>query len=65
MSIIESSNNGNTPFQKLLGHQEEITQLWTQLSDVLESDSALSKELKEELRRIKKNVSAKERLSVL
>lgn len=40
-------------------------QLWTQLSDVLESDSALSKELKEELRRIKKNVSAKERLSVL
>ena len=27
-------------------------QLWTQLSDVLESDSALSKELKEELRRM-------------
>ena len=38
MSIIESSNNGNTPFQKLLGHQEELMQSWTQLSDVLEND---------------------------
>ena len=62
MSIIESSNNGNTPFQKLLGHQEELMQSWTQLSDVLENDGALNKELK---RRVKKNVSAKERLSVL
>ncbi|WP_368916801.1 carboxymuconolactone decarboxylase family protein [Staphylococcus haemolyticus] len=52
MSIIESSNNGNTPFQKLLGHQEELMQSWTQLSDVLENDGALSKELKEELRRM-------------
>ena len=51
MSIIESSNNGNTPFQKLLGHQEELMQSWT-LSDVLENDGALSKELKEELRRM-------------
>ena len=61
MSIIESSNNGNTPFQKLLGHQEELMQSWTQLSDVLENDGALNK-IK---RRVKKNVSAKERLSVL
>ena len=52
MSIIESSNNGNTPFQKLLGHQEELMQSWTQLSDVLENDGALNKELKEELRRM-------------
>ena len=37
-------------------------QSWTQLSDVLENDGALNKELK---RRVKKNVSAKERLSVL
>ena len=31
---------------KLLGHQEELMQSWTQLSDVLENDGALNKELK-------------------
>ncbi|MEL3711637.1 carboxymuconolactone decarboxylase family protein [Staphylococcus borealis] len=52
MSIIPPSNNGQTPFQKLLGHQDKIMQSWSQLSDVLESDGTLSKTLKEEIRRM-------------
>ncbi|GGG94264.1 carboxymuconolactone decarboxylase family protein [Staphylococcus pragensis] len=52
MTIIQPSNNGSTPFQKLLGHQPELMTSWTQLSDLLENDGALSKELKEEIRRM-------------
>ncbi|MBI5973569.1 carboxymuconolactone decarboxylase family protein [Staphylococcus caledonicus] len=41
-----------TPFQRLLGHQQELMTSWTRLSDLLENDGALSKELKEEIRRM-------------
>lgn len=52
MAIINFSTNGKTPFQQLLGHNESILKSWNSLADGLENDGALSKELKEELRRI-------------
>ncbi|MCJ1655310.1 carboxymuconolactone decarboxylase family protein [Staphylococcus sp. NRL 16/872] len=52
MPIINYTKVGNTPFQKLLGHQPELMSSWTQLSDLLENDGTLSKELKEEIRRM-------------
>lgn len=52
MSIINYAKVGNTPFQKLLGHQPEIMTAWTQLSDMLENEGTLSKALKEEIRRM-------------
>ncbi|RQX47411.1 carboxymuconolactone decarboxylase family protein [Staphylococcus capitis] len=52
MVIMNFSKNGKTPFQKLLGHNKAISKSWNNLANVLENDGALSKELKEELRRI-------------
>ncbi|MGZ2417390.1 alkylhydroperoxidase family enzyme [Staphylococcus caledonicus] len=52
MTIIDYSTNDATPFQRLLGHQQELMMSWTRLSDLLENDGALSKELKEEIRRM-------------
>ncbi|SUM02451.1 Uncharacterised protein [Staphylococcus devriesei] len=52
MTIIDYSTNGATPFQRLLGHQQELMMSWTRLSDLLENGGALSKELKEEIRRM-------------
>ncbi|WP_018922902.1 carboxymuconolactone decarboxylase family protein [Salsuginibacillus kocurii] len=51
MARINESNNGNTPFQRLLGHHDEVMQGWTQLSHVLEAEGKLSVELKEQVRR--------------
>jgi len=52
MTIIQLSNNGKTPFQKLLGHNSEILKTWNNLSESLEREHSLSQELKEELRRM-------------
>ena len=52
MTIIQLSNNGKTPFQKLLGYNSEIMKNWNNLSESLERDQSLSKELKEEMRRM-------------
>ncbi|MCI2908899.1 carboxymuconolactone decarboxylase family protein [Staphylococcus hominis] len=52
MTIIQLSNNGKTPFQKLLGYNSEIMKNWNNLSESLERDHSLSKELKEEMRRM-------------
>lgn len=52
MPIINYTKIGKTPFQQLLGHQPELMSSWTQLSDLLENEGALSKELKEEIRRM-------------
>lgn len=52
MAIIEPSHLGDTPFQQLLGHHKDIMKTWSVLSDVLENNSALSAELKEEIRRM-------------
>ncbi|AVQ36390.1 alkylhydroperoxidase [Staphylococcus kloosii] len=52
MTIINYSKNGETPFQKLLGYNNEIMSQWTKLSEVLEKDGYLSQDLKEEMRRM-------------
>lgn len=49
MTLLEYSNIGNTPFEKLLGHNKNLLKYWNNLSDFLSSDGA---ELKEELRRL-------------
>lgn len=52
MTLLEYSNIGNTPFEKLLGHNKNLLKYWNNLSDFLSSDGTISKELKEELRRL-------------
>ncbi|GAQ18888.1 alkylhydroperoxidase [Oceanobacillus picturae] len=51
MARIKESSFGETPFQRLLGHNIEVMQGWTQLGNVLENDGLLSFELKEQVRR--------------
>ncbi|WP_342540738.1 carboxymuconolactone decarboxylase family protein [Heyndrickxia sp. FSL K6-6286] len=51
MARIGESTFGNTPFQRLLGHNEEVMEGWSYLGDVLEKDGFLSSELKEQVRR--------------
>lgn len=51
MARIKESNFGDTPFQRLLGHNIEVMQGWTQLGNVLEKEGLLSVELKEQVRR--------------
>lgn len=52
MAIVPLSPNGSTPFQKLLGHNNEILTYWMRLSESLENDNCLSQSLKEEIRRM-------------
>lgn len=51
MARIKQSNFGETPFQKLLGHNKEVMMSWSELGDVLEKDGLLSSKLKEQVRR--------------
>ncbi|MBU5211555.1 carboxymuconolactone decarboxylase family protein [Heyndrickxia oleronia] len=51
MARISESTLGNTPFQRLLGHNEKVMEGWSYLGDVLEKDGFLSSELKEQVRR--------------
>ncbi|MGP4066352.1 carboxymuconolactone decarboxylase family protein [Oceanobacillus sp. M65] len=51
MARIKESSFGETPFQRLLGHNIEVMQGWTQLGNVLEKEGFLSVELKEQVRR--------------
>lgn len=51
MARIEKSALGETPFQKLLGHNKEVMENWTALGEVLEGSLNLSSELKEQVRR--------------
>ena len=51
MARIKESNFGETPFQRLLGHNVEVAEGWSHLGDVLEKDGLLSYELKEQVRR--------------
>jgi len=48
---ISFSNHGETPFQKLLGHNTAILEKWNHLSNVLSGDSSLSADVKEQVRR--------------
>lgn len=51
MARINESVFGNTPFQKLLGHNKEVMEAWSHLGEVLEKDGLLSTQLKEQIRR--------------
>lgn len=51
MTVISKSNAGATPFQQLLGHNENMMRAWSSLGDLLEGDELLSSELKEQVRR--------------
>ncbi|PPA71015.1 carboxymuconolactone decarboxylase family protein [Jeotgalibacillus proteolyticus] len=51
MARINESEFGETPFQKLLGHNTEIMERWSRLGEVLEREGALSSSLKEQVRR--------------
>ncbi len=51
MARIAESNFGETPFQRLLGHNREVLEGWSQVGEVLEQDGRLSSELKEQVRR--------------
>lgn len=47
MALIQLSENGTTPFQKLLGYNKDIMLSWSNLSESLETDNQLSSDLKE------------------
>jgi alkylhydroperoxidase family enzyme len=51
MARIKESKIGETPFQKLLGHNKDVMYVWTQLGKLLEKDGQLSAYLKEQVRR--------------
>ncbi|MBN8209086.1 carboxymuconolactone decarboxylase family protein [Bacillus sp. NTK071] len=51
MTVINPSNIGDTPFQKLLGHNPKVMEAWSTLGNVLEVDDLLSSDLKEQVRR--------------
>ncbi|MCA0987462.1 carboxymuconolactone decarboxylase family protein [Guptibacillus algicola] len=51
MTIINKSNVGATPFQKLLGHNPDVMKAWSSLGDVIEGDGHLTSTLKEQVRR--------------
>lgn len=51
MTRISQSNFGDTPFQKLLGHNEKVMEAWSELGSILESNGLLPSKLKEQVRR--------------
>lgn len=51
MTLIHLHEKGKTPFQQLLGYNENIQLHWSQLGTTLEKDGYLSSTLKEEVRR--------------
>ncbi|MEJ1517750.1 carboxymuconolactone decarboxylase family protein [Bacillus cereus] len=51
MARIKQSNFGETPFQKLLGHNKEVVKSWSELGDIFEKNGLLSSKLKEQVRR--------------
>lgn len=51
MARIKESNFGDTPFQRLLGHNVEVMQGWSYLGDIFEKEGLLFPELKEQVRR--------------
>lgn len=51
MTRINFSKEGNTPFQKLLGHNKDIMLKWSDLENLLFSTNTFTSELKEQVRR--------------
>ncbi len=51
MARLAFSNVGNSPFQRLLGHNPNILKHWNELENAFFSSNTFSHELKEEVRR--------------
>lgn len=51
MARIIESQFGETPFQRLLGHNRDVMEEWCRLGDQLEKDGLLTSKLKEQVRR--------------
>lgn len=51
MTRLRLSENGNSPFEKLIGHNEEILIKWNELEITLFKSSSLSQDLLEQVRR--------------
>ncbi|WP_324729376.1 carboxymuconolactone decarboxylase family protein [Lysinibacillus fusiformis] len=51
MTLIHLYDKGLTPFQQLLGYNEEIQSHWLQLGETVEKDGHLPAHLKEEVRK--------------
>lgn len=51
MTRIPLSDKGNTPFEKLIGHNEKILTNWIALEDSIFRDSSLEPDLLEQVRR--------------
>lgn len=52
MAIVELSDKGHTPYDRILGHVPKIYENWIALGDVLKKEEFLSAELKEEIRKM-------------
>lgn len=51
MARISFSDNGATPFQRLLGHNEQVLAGWNALESIFATGGRLTAELKEQVRR--------------
>jgi len=51
MAYIEYSKNGNSPLQRLLGHNQEVLNKWDVLLDTFYRFSSFDPQLQEEVRR--------------
>ncbi|MGI9526710.1 MAG: carboxymuconolactone decarboxylase family protein [Weeksellaceae bacterium] len=51
MTRINLSQNGTTPFEKLIGHNAKILKKWNELDETLWSESSLDHNLLEQVRR--------------
>ncbi|GGG59399.1 carboxymuconolactone decarboxylase family protein [Epilithonimonas arachidiradicis] len=51
MTRIKFSNNGNTPFEKLIGHNADFLKKWNDLEDTLWKKTLLDQDLLEQVRR--------------
>lgn len=49
MARIKESIIGNTPFERLLGHNSELLDGWSHLGKILKKNGQLSSELKEQV----------------
>ncbi|MDV7696208.1 carboxymuconolactone decarboxylase family protein [Chryseobacterium soli] len=51
MTTIEFANNGNTPFEKLIGHNVQILEKWNSLEENFFENTGLDSNLMEQVRR--------------
>ena len=52
MTLIKLSELGETPYQQLLGHNEQLLQSWTTLAQTIEQNLHLQPKVVEEIRRM-------------